>query len=78
MAFTFDLDFWGGDIEQGELPGAIARISLKSFSRDKSGQVHISHDCMGPVELESEVNRLKAELDEVLRLGRQRFKNYRG
>ena len=64
MAFTFALDFRGGDIERGQLPGAVAHISLRNFSHDESGQVHISHDCMGPAELEGEVNRLKAELDE--------------
>jgi hypothetical protein len=70
--YTFDLDFGGGDVEQGELPGAVAYISLKH----KAEQVHISFQCVGPAELEGEVNRLKAELNEVLRLGRQRFKDY--
>lgn len=74
--YTFDLDFRGGDVEQGQLPGAVTHISLKSFSRDEAGQVHISHQCMGPTELEVEVNRLKVELDVLLRQGRQHFKDY--
>jgi len=74
--FTFNLDFGGEDVERGQLPGAVARVSLKNFSRDKSDQIHISADCVGPGELEDEVNRLKAELDEVLRRGRQLFKDY--
>lgn len=76
MAFAFDLDFRGGDIERGQLPGAVAYISLRNFSRDESGQVHISHDCMGPAELEAEVTRLKAELDKLLRRGLRCFRDY--
>jgi len=75
--YTFDLDFKSGNVEQGHLPGAVAHIVLKGFSRDESGLVYISHDCVGPTELEGEVNRLKAELDELLRRGRKRFKEYK-
>ncbi len=75
--YIFDLDFRGGDVEQCQLPGAVARILLKACSRDESGLVYISNDCMGPTELEVEVNRLKAELDELLRRGRKRFKEYK-
>lgn len=75
--YTFDLDFKGGNVEQGHLPGAVAHIVLNRCSSDESGLVYISHDCVGPIELEGEVNRLKAELDELLRRGRKRFKEYK-
>lgn len=73
---TFDLDFKGGDVKQGQLPGAIAHIVLKAYKRDESGLTYISNDCLGPIELETEVTRLKGELDELLRRGRKLFKEY--
>lgn len=75
--FTFDLDFKGGDVKQGQLPGAIARIVLKGCTGDESGLTYISNDCMGPSELETEVTRLKVELDKLLRRGRKLFKEYK-
>ena len=74
--WTFDLDFRGGDVTAGQLPGAVAHISLKNHSLDDSGVIHVSHQCMGPTEVEAEVKRLKAELDEIAKRGRQKFHRY--
>lgn len=75
--YTFKLDFKGGNVEQGHLPGAVAHILLNASTSDEFGLVYISNDCVGPIELEGEVKRLKAELDELLRRGRTRFKEYK-
>jgi hypothetical protein len=73
-----DLEFGGGDVEKGQLPGfAAAHIVVKQATTDEDGQaVYLSNQCLGPTELEWEVARLKQELNEILVKGRRAFRDY--
>jgi hypothetical protein len=73
---TFDLKFQCGDVEKGQLPGASAHIRLRCNSRDEAGDILVSNECAGPVELQHEVDRLKRELDALLISGRSKFEKY--
>lgn len=76
--YNLDLVFHGGDVEKGELPGAIAYVGVKQWiENDENGQVLISHQCVGPSEWEAEITRLKRELDELLVAEKRAFENYR-
>lgn len=75
--YTMGLHFTGGDVEKGQLPGSVAYITLQRYGQDEeTGQILVSHQCVGPTELEAEVGRLKAELDELGRKGRREFQEY--
>ena len=77
--YTFQLDFGGGDVRKGEMPGSVAFVALKTWSsseRDDS-VIHVSSQCMGPTELEGEVRRLQRELESVLEVGRRKFADYK-
>ncbi len=75
--YRLGLRFMGGDVEKGQLPGAMAQIYLKNWLQDDEGNILVSNDCMGSSELEGQVNRLKNELDEILRQGKKKFHEYR-
>jgi hypothetical protein len=75
--YNLELVFLGGDVEKGELPGAIAYVGVKQWiEEDENGQVLISHQCVGPSEWEAEITRLKRELDELLVAGKRAFEKY--
>ena len=74
--YRFALHFAGGDVRQGQVPGAVAQIRLQNWTEDDDGTIFVSAQCMGPTELLHQVNRLKEELDEILRRGKRRFKDY--
>lgn len=71
------LKFLGGDVEKGQLPGAVAYIVVQRAKMDADGDpVHLSNQCFGPNELEWKVTRRKRELDEILVKGRWAFREY--
>ena len=74
--YRFGLRFAGGDVEKDQLPGAMAQIHLKNWMQDDEDTILVSNDCAGPTELEGQVNHLKGELDEILRQGKKRFRDY--
>ncbi len=78
MAHNFMLVFKENPIfkEDPQPTEPLARIALRSWTKDKDGLIFIASLCKGEYELEYEVNQLKAELDEILRLGREKFKNH--
>ena len=72
--YRLGLEFKRGEKKQGQLPFAIARIHLKNWTTGDDGKLlYVSADCMGPVELAGQVERLKKELDEILADGRRKF-----
>ncbi len=75
--YRFGLRFMGGDVKKGQVPGAMAQIYLKNGLQDDEGNILVSNDCMGPSELEGQVDRLKNELDEILGQGKKKFRDYR-
>ena len=75
--YTFQLDFRAGDRTKGQLPFAGAQITLQHWSRNENDIPIVSPHCMGEVELEAAVRRLKGELDEILTTGRRKFAAHR-
>jgi hypothetical protein len=71
-----ELDFGGGDVEKGQLPGAVAHIVVKHMKDVDGEPVYLSHQCVGPNELRWEAGRLKDELDEILAKGERAFRDY--
>ena len=74
--YRFGLHFAGGDVRKGQIPGVVAQIRLQNWTEDDDGTIFVSAQCMGRAELEQQVDRLKGELDEILRIGERRFKDY--
>ncbi len=64
--YSLTLDFRKGV----GLFGPRAFIRVKAYSGDE-GEIHISPECVTADEVEEEVNRLKNELDAILRSARQ-------
>ena len=63
--YSLTLDFRKG----GALFGPRAFIRVKTYSGDE-GEIHISSECVTADEVEEEVNRLRNELDAILRSAR--------
>ncbi len=68
-SYRFGLDFSGGDVNEGQVPGAQAYIYLKNWTEEDDGKILVSNQCLGPSELEGQVEKLKGELDEILQRG---------
>jgi hypothetical protein len=72
--YNLQLKFHSGDVEKGELPFAMAQIALKTWTHDSAeGAPLISPDCVSVIELDFEVDRLHAELEEIRRRGHAQF-----
>jgi hypothetical protein len=53
-----------------------AQIVLESYGRTAAGRLWLSTECWTQIAFEQEIDRLRAELDEVERQGRERFADY--
>ena len=68
------LDFVQGSARSGESSFPVARISLKGWTGDESGDgIYVSPPCVSVEELEAAVRSLHRQLENVLAEGRQRF-----
>jgi len=65
VTYTFKLDFKSGDTTKGQLPGMMAQVKLGVFGDDVEDAPVVSHQCLGPTEWKSEMQRLKDELEAV-------------
>lgn len=74
--YNFELKFAGGDVTKRDLPGAFAYIAVK-HATPHGQEIMISPQCAGPNELKGQVERLKKELDDILKEGIKRFARYR-
>lgn len=50
-----------------------AYILLKTYTSNKTGKIFITHECMSVRELESEIDRLIEELEEIRETARRKF-----
>lgn len=73
MRRTFDLKFVPAP-KDGIPHPPVARMSIRSLSTDEQGLRLITPDCVSVGELEGEVRRLQAELEDVLKTARKKFK----
>lgn len=73
MTFRFDLDFKAP--KKGDMPGpSVSQVYIKNeFSRE-DGFVSVTPVCMSYTELESEIEKLKIELDKILDKAKRRYK----
>jgi hypothetical protein len=68
------LSFAESDARPGESSFPVARISLKGWTGDASGNtIYVSPPCVSVQELEAAVRSLHRQLDNVLAEGKQRF-----
>ncbi len=74
--YRFELDFAGGDVSKGELPGAMAQIRLENWLVADDGRIFVSNQCITADELAGQVELLKSELDEIARKGGAKFAAY--
>jgi hypothetical protein len=68
------LMFGPSEREPGGSSFPVARVSVKGWSADESGEViYLSPPCVSARELEAAVDGLRRQLDKILAEGRQRF-----
>ena len=68
------LDFKRGSHTSGEASFPVARVCLKRWTTDESGEaIYVSPPCVSIQELEAAVSSLHRQLENVLAEGRQRF-----
>ncbi|MDP1862121.1 MAG: hypothetical protein Q8K82_25950 [Gemmatimonadaceae bacterium] len=66
MTYTFQLSY-------DKRYAGPAVVALRNAAQDDSGEIAVSHECFGIHEFEVEIQRLKAELDDVLSKARRDF-----
>ena len=73
--YSLDLVFLSPyPLKKDDLPGhAITEVFVKTHSRDEDGHLLITHECVSLRELEHEVNRLRQELDEIIKVAKRKF-----
>ena len=68
------LDFEPGEPTASQPSFAVARVCLKGWTTDQSGEkIYLSPPCVSVQELEAAVSSLHRQLDNILAAGRQRF-----
>jgi hypothetical protein len=66
--------FGPSEQEPGGSSFPVARVSVKGWSADETGQViYLSPPCVSAQELETAVDGLRRQLENILAEGRQRF-----
>lgn len=77
MPYNFDLSFQSSNRTTGDIPFVRARvIVVHTTGGEGSGLGAISPECVSYSELQGQIDRLKRELDSVLKKGRQQFDEY--
>lgn len=72
MISTFTLDF----IKPRKRPlpdSAHAKIYLETCTRDKSGRIFLTPDCVSIVEFEKEIDQLQKGLEKMRKRARKKF-----
>jgi uncharacterized small protein (DUF1192 family) len=71
---TYSLDLIFRKPSKGDLPGpGIARIYIKTHTRDKEGHISITPNCVSMRELEEQIECLKQELETIKKKAKQKF-----
>jgi len=74
MTYSLDLDFVKP--KKTDLPGPPrAHISVKSHTRDESGLIFITPECVTFEELDSQINRLQQELENIRKQAKEEFRS---
>jgi hypothetical protein len=76
--YTFDLEFHSPfPLKDRGLPnGATANISIKHLTVDEKGEPVVTPDCITMRELDSQIDRLKEELEQVRILASKKFSRH--
>jgi len=73
MTYSLDLLFY--DSSKAALPGSsIAQIYVKTHTSDKADHILITPYCHSITEFESQIDRLKQELDTIKKNAIQKYK----
>ena len=71
MSYSLDLDVLKSTV--GDVPAPSVRVYVKAYGSDESGLIYITPECVSIPELDSEIDRLKEELEEIRKRGRREF-----
>ena len=68
--FPFSLELL---FENDPLTGVSAHIVLRKYSKDENGTTYLTPECKTPEEFHFQIDRLKAELDNLRNRGIRKF-----
>ncbi|MDA8241924.1 MAG: hypothetical protein M0Z67_16365 [Nitrospiraceae bacterium] len=63
MTYSLDLDVLKSG--EGDIPAPCVRVYVKAYGSDERGLIYITPECVSIQEVESEIDRLKKELEEI-------------
>ncbi len=71
MAYSLDLDVL--KLAEGDVPAPCVRVYVKAYGSDERGLIYITSECVSIPELDSEIDRLKEELEEIRKRAKREF-----
>jgi hypothetical protein len=71
MTYSLDLDVLKS--REGDIPAPCLRVYVKAYSSDERGLIYITPECASIQEVESEIERLKKELEVIRNRARREF-----
>jgi hypothetical protein len=71
MACSLDLDVLKSG--EGDIPAPCVRVYVKAYGSDERGLIYITPECVSIQELDSEIDRLKKELEEIRKRAKREF-----
>lgn len=72
MAYSLALDFLKPTKSEFTRP-RIARIYLKTYTKDQRGSIFITPDCITLAELDYQIERLHKELEHIRKKAKKKF-----
>ncbi len=71
MTCSLDLDVVKSG--EGDIPAPCVRVYVKAYGSDERGLIYITTECVSIQELDSEIDRLKEELEEIRKKAKREF-----
>jgi len=71
MAYSLDLNVLKS--AEGDIPAPCVRVYVKAYGSDEHGLICITPECVSISELDSEIDRLKEELEEIRKRAKREF-----
>jgi hypothetical protein len=71
MTDSFDFDVLKSG--EGDIPAPCVRVYVKAYRSDERGLIYITPECLSIQELNSEIDRLKKELEEIQKRAKREF-----
>jgi len=71
MAGSLDLDVLKSG--EGDISSPGVRVYVKTYDSDERGFIYITPECVSIQELDSEIDRVKKELEEIRKRAKREF-----